>query len=570
MHEESSHGSRRAVGYVRVSTADQARHGLSLPDQREKIEWLVAANQGMELVEIFADEGVTASKPGVRRPGYERMLETIEGGEIDTVVAFRVDRFDRKFRTAVEAACHLMDDLGVRILATDVDTALPGGRQALYFGLMRAEQESQDISARVRSSRPAAMRKHGHHFGGRRKFGRTPTGEVIPHEAEVIRHRIAPALLAGVPASKICRDLLADGVSPAYSARWNPTHIGSMMLRPDLAGFVKIEDGLEPSSLEPILDVVTWKQICTIFERRRRSDRPAQGRLPTMPFVADRPIDVRCGLCGGPMRPRVHNRYRRPASYVCREREVHGTCTASRVSRHLVDGPLVSMFVNDLIDERTTIQAIEQAARMAVADARTALTHAEREVMRADERLARVRTDYQDGTIDAADWKEHRADIESGRVAAEAEVQRLRAHVEELEREGAFADAQGVLVAMLDDLRGMASRYDADAPDADLVAALRMAMSERIATIIIAPTDAETFDFGADVATRTVSFTESGIRVGVVVQNVAVVTRLTGEGNIVSRSLPGSKRVGLPIADNDRLTSTTRRRRPRRRTRSSS
>ena len=134
----------RAVGYVRVSTQEQAKKGLSLSEQREQIERLAAIHD-LELVEVFADEGVSASKPNTRRLSYLRMMERIREGDIGCAISYRVDRFDRKMRTSIEAACHLIDDLGVRILSTDVDTAQPGGRQALYFAMMMAEQKSRNL-----------------------------------------------------------------------------------------------------------------------------------------------------------------------------------------------------------------------------------------------------------------------------------------------------------------------------------------------------------------------------------------------------------------------------------------
>lgn len=51
----------KAVGYVRVSTDSQVRHGYSLDEQREEIV-RYCNNQQYALLEIFSDEGVSGAK----------------------------------------------------------------------------------------------------------------------------------------------------------------------------------------------------------------------------------------------------------------------------------------------------------------------------------------------------------------------------------------------------------------------------------------------------------------------------------------------------------------------------
>ena len=50
---------KRAALYIRVSTEEQARHGLSLPEQREKLEAYAAAHE-MAVAGIYEDAGISA------------------------------------------------------------------------------------------------------------------------------------------------------------------------------------------------------------------------------------------------------------------------------------------------------------------------------------------------------------------------------------------------------------------------------------------------------------------------------------------------------------------------------
>lgn len=62
----------RAALHLRVSTARQAEHGVSIPDQkRQGAAWCVS--RGYELVQTFVEPGATANKD--RRLEFQRMIE---------------------------------------------------------------------------------------------------------------------------------------------------------------------------------------------------------------------------------------------------------------------------------------------------------------------------------------------------------------------------------------------------------------------------------------------------------------------------------------------------------------
>ena len=56
-----------ALGYIRVSTEEQAREGVSLAAQEARLRAYCTA-AGLTLVDIMRDEGVSASKPLNTRP----------------------------------------------------------------------------------------------------------------------------------------------------------------------------------------------------------------------------------------------------------------------------------------------------------------------------------------------------------------------------------------------------------------------------------------------------------------------------------------------------------------------
>lgn len=70
-------GIQRAALYIRVSTEEQAMHGLSLSAQRETLTRYAQENH-LRLVGIYADEGITARKKYRNRTQFMRMLKDVQ------------------------------------------------------------------------------------------------------------------------------------------------------------------------------------------------------------------------------------------------------------------------------------------------------------------------------------------------------------------------------------------------------------------------------------------------------------------------------------------------------------
>jgi site-specific DNA recombinase len=65
---------RTAIGYVRVSSEEQADSGLGLDAQRQRIR-AYCELKDLHLATIFEDPGVSGGKPLATRPGGSRLLE---------------------------------------------------------------------------------------------------------------------------------------------------------------------------------------------------------------------------------------------------------------------------------------------------------------------------------------------------------------------------------------------------------------------------------------------------------------------------------------------------------------
>ena len=87
----------RAAIYIRVSTEEQAVHGLSLEAQKEAL-LQHAKERGYSIVDIYADEGITARKKLSNRKELQRLLNDVKKDKVDVILVTKLDRWFRNIK----------------------------------------------------------------------------------------------------------------------------------------------------------------------------------------------------------------------------------------------------------------------------------------------------------------------------------------------------------------------------------------------------------------------------------------------------------------------------------------
>ncbi len=85
----------KAIAYIRVSTEEQAKEGVSLENQKTRIRAFCEAKE-WELTEIVADEGLSATT--LKREGIQRIIRGSQQKEFDVIVIYKLDRLTRSVR----------------------------------------------------------------------------------------------------------------------------------------------------------------------------------------------------------------------------------------------------------------------------------------------------------------------------------------------------------------------------------------------------------------------------------------------------------------------------------------
>jgi len=149
-----------AIGYVRVSTQEQAESRLGLEAQRMTItKW--AAERGLELT-IYEDAGITGTSMA-KRPALEQALCAAKDGAV--LVAYSMSRFARSTRDMLIIAERLKRQGADLVSLTEsIDTTTATGR--LVFTLLSAlAQFERDLTSERTSAALQALKARGVKLG---------------------------------------------------------------------------------------------------------------------------------------------------------------------------------------------------------------------------------------------------------------------------------------------------------------------------------------------------------------------------------------------------------------------
>ena len=179
----------RVAAYCRVSS-DSADQLHSYAAQIRAYTDLIREHDGWELVDIYADEGLTGTCMD-KRAEFRRLLSDCSKGKIDKVLVKSISRFARNTRDCL-ASLRELKSLGVsvRFEQENIDTETLTTELMVSVSGSLAQQESVSISENMRMSYQRRMQR-GEFITCKAPFGyRLVDGkrlEIIPEEAEVVR-----------------------------------------------------------------------------------------------------------------------------------------------------------------------------------------------------------------------------------------------------------------------------------------------------------------------------------------------------------------------------------------------
>lgn len=206
------------IGYLRVSTEEQAHSGLGLEAQRDTIQRYAAAH-GWDVI-WYADEGLSAKS--LARPQLQAALTRLhvvpKRRDVDGVVVAKLDRLSRSVHD-FSGILKLAAARKWAVVAIDlgVDTSSPTGKLVANVMMSVAEWEREVIGERTSVAMQAAKRQ-GRHMG---------RVSVLPQStgARLLTLRLTRTL-AGT-----ADQLNAEGLSTATGASWSANTVAKVQKR---------------------------------------------------------------------------------------------------------------------------------------------------------------------------------------------------------------------------------------------------------------------------------------------------------------------------------------------------
>lgn len=222
---------KRVFLYVRVSTEEQALHGLSIEAQTAALEsW--AKKEQHKVVGVYTDAGISARKPASKRPELQRLLEDVRAGKGDLVAFTKLDRWFRNIAEYYKVQEVLAKNhVDWQTIHEDYDTSTASGRLKINIMLAVAQDEADRTSERIKAVFDNKRAKN------EPTSGKHPKGYRIEGKQIVLDEKTAPMVRAAFDMyfetgsiSKVIKSF-PDLCLNYYSARYmfaSPSYAGDM------------------------------------------------------------------------------------------------------------------------------------------------------------------------------------------------------------------------------------------------------------------------------------------------------------------------------------------------------
>ena len=153
-----------AIGYIRVSSKEQAQKGISLELQREKIR-AYAKLKDLKLLKVVSDPGKSGFD--LKRKGILDILERIKRKEISAVIVFKLDRLSRSRKDTETLIFDVFEKNGVDFISIteNWDTSNAIGKFVLSIMAGINQLQRDQISEKTKEAL-AFLKSKGRYIGG--------------------------------------------------------------------------------------------------------------------------------------------------------------------------------------------------------------------------------------------------------------------------------------------------------------------------------------------------------------------------------------------------------------------
>jgi len=239
--------------YIRVSTQKQAEEGFSLASQRKELDAYCLAMGWVTCDQhVYIDAGISGKSDD--RPAFQAMMVSAKAGQVQRIVATRLDRIARNLRDLLNTVYELKKHSCALVIKKEqFDTSTPQGMFVMQMLGAVGELERTMISDRVSSGRVEKATQGGF-LGAPEAFGYAYSNGVFvinEGEASTVR-RIFSLFLAGQSLNAIAKHLNSVEAPTKKGGKWYPVTVSKIIANGRYAGLAQW-DGIEQQGEHPAI-----------------------------------------------------------------------------------------------------------------------------------------------------------------------------------------------------------------------------------------------------------------------------------------------------------------------------
>ncbi|HEY4001755.1 MAG TPA: recombinase family protein [Candidatus Xenobia bacterium] len=214
----------KVIGYVRVSTDEQASQGVSLAAQADKIR-AYCALYDLELIDIIEDAGQSAKS--LNRPGIQRALGMLRNGEAGGLIVAKLDRLTRSVRDVADLCDTVFSRTATLFSVGDqLDTRSAAGRLVVNILACVSQWEREAIGERTKTAL-AYKKSQGVRLGAPPTARQTDDSDTV---ARILELRAQDCTLWD-----IVHTLQAEGRPTKRGGQWAPKTVAQVLARHGVA-----------------------------------------------------------------------------------------------------------------------------------------------------------------------------------------------------------------------------------------------------------------------------------------------------------------------------------------------
>lgn len=348
----------RVAAYCRVSS-DSSDQLHSYATQIKAYTEQIGAHADWELVDVYADEGLTGTRMD-KREDFQRLLADCRKGKVDRVLCKSISRFARNTGDCL-AALRELSALGVTVYfeKENIDTGTLTSELMVSVSGALAQQESISISQNLKIAWRRMMAA-GDFVTTNPPFGYELVDgcglRIKESEADIVRWIFA-SYLDGISTREIAKSLTERGIlTTEGNAVWNPRSVQLILDNEKYKGDTftlkryttnqfpfavkrnhgEVDQYYIENSHPAIINTDTFERVQKLKERRTRKrqldkqDSPLRGKMA-------------CGVCGTALMRRTTGKGL--ISWVCRKHDENAAdCPVGRIPETEIYAAFVRMY----------------------------------------------------------------------------------------------------------------------------------------------------------------------------------------------------------------------------------